>query len=67
MQERHLVPLSTDSASDPSGREIVAADWDRLDWKRMYDNLTNPDIIAQNKRKHLRDLRQEEKKRDVGL
>ena len=35
--------------------------------KRMYDQLTDDDVIAENRRKHQRKLRAEQREKDTGL
>jgi hypothetical protein len=37
------------------------------DWQRMYDSVTDPDIIEENKRKNEIKKRSQEKREDVGL
>lgn len=36
-------------------------------WLRIYESLTNPDIIAENKRKSDQEKRAEAKKQDTGI
>lgn len=38
----------------------------RADFKRMYDELTNPEIREENKRKAEREQRIEDRKADTG-
>lgn len=37
------------------------------DMKRMYESLTNPDIIEKNRREEERKKRKEDKVKDTGL
>lgn len=39
---------------------------DRQDWLRIYKSLTDPEIIAENRRKRMVEIKKEQKRKDVG-
>lgn len=47
--------------------KVAASNWNVRDWYRIFKNITDPDIKAENRRKAEREKRIEQKKKDYGL
>lgn len=47
--------------------ESETKQWDVQDWERIYKSSTDPDTIADNKRRNDAERRKVEKKKDTGL
>ncbi len=41
--------------------------WDIQDWRRIFDSINDPDILAEKQRRAKVKLRQDERVRDTGL